>query len=373
MSRRAAAILTLAACSSPASPAALESPTASLRAPLVVAESGPAGGRLVAIDESGDRLFDVVRSPGANVRDSNPAISPDGQWLVFASSRGRSPAETALWLAPLGAQVEPTQITTPPGAAVDTHPAWMRDGSAIVFASTRAGTFDLWRAPFEVVAGRPRIGELVRLTTAEDQEVTPSVGAEGQIAYAAVRVQAASAGQEPEARARLEVWRPDGPSGSISALTEGPGDGSPSYSPDGKQLAFTRPKVHERGVDAELWVMPAAGGAARPLLELAGTDEHGPVWSRDGRYLFATSLWRGADGRPKISLVIFFEVGASRPVARVLIDRVGAVNRITPAVASRPLRDELLRAAPPYVETLREVMRKALERRPAGELLEPQK
>ncbi len=366
MSRTAAAILTLAACSAPAAP---ENPAATLRAPLVVAESGPSGGRLVALDESGDRLFDVVRSPGANVRDSNPAISPDGQWLVFASSRGRAPAETALWLAPLGSAVEPLQITDPKGPAVDTHPTWLRDGSGIVFSSTRAGTFDLWRAPFEVVAGTPRIGELVRLTSAEDQEVTPSVGPEGQIAYAAVRVQAAKAGGEPEARARIEVWRPDG---TITALTEGPGDGSPAYSPDGKEIAFTRPKVRERGVDAELWAMPAAGGPARPLLELPGTDEHGPVWSRDGRFLFATSLWRGADGRPKISLVIFFEVGATPPVARVLIDRVGAVNRITPALSREPLRAEVLRAAPPYVETLREIMRNALERRPASDLVSPQ-
>lgn len=348
----------------------MESPAASLRAPLVVAESGPAGGRLVAIDESGDRLFDVVRSPGANVRDSNPAISPDGQWLVFASSRGRAPTETALWLAPLGAQVEPSQITHPQGAAVDTHPAWSRDGSGIVFASTRAGTFDLWRAPFEVVAGTPRVGELVRLTTAEDQEVTPSVGADGQIAYAAVRVEGGGAGREPQARARIEVRRPDG---TITALTEGPGDGSPSYSPDGRELAFTRPQVRERGVDADLWIMPSTGGPARPLLELAGTDEHGPVWSRDGRFVFATSLWRGADGRPKISLVIFFEVGTRQPVARVLIDRVGAVNRITPAVASRPLQADALRDAPRYIDTLREVMRAALERRPADELLAPPK
>lgn len=367
MSRRAAVLLTLAACSSPAAP---ESPAAALRAPLVVAESGPSGGRLVALDESGDRLFEVVRSPGANVRDSNPAISPDGQWLVFASSRGRAPAETSLWLAPLGAAVEPIQITDPQGPAVDTHPAWLRDGSGIVFASTRAGTFDLWRAPFEVVAGAPRIGELVRLTSAEDQEVTPSVGAHGEIAYAAVRVQPAQAGKEPEALARIEVWRPDG---AITALTEGPGDGSPAYSPDGTQLAFTRPKVRERGVDAELWLMPAAGGPARQVLELAGTDEHGPVWSRDGRFLFATSLWRGADGRPKISLVIFFELGLEQPVARVLVDRVGAVNRITPALSREPLRAEVLRAAPPYVDTLREIMRTALDRRPASDLLQPPK
>jgi Tol biopolymer transport system component len=359
--RAAGVVVSVAACSAST---ALEAPKVEQRIPLVVAESGPTGGRLVAIDETGDRLFDVVAAPGAAVRDSNPAISPDGRWLVFASSRGRDPKDTALWLAPLGMRSEPMALTTPPGAAVDTHPAWTRDGSAIVFSSTRSGTFDLWRLRFELAGGAPRVTEPERLTTAPGQELTPSVAPDGTIAYAAVTLvegapePRSAKAAEPEARARLEALRPDG---TIAALTEGPADGSPSYSPDGQSLAFTRPAVRARGVDADLWVMPAKGGAAKVLLDVPGTDEHGPVWSRDGRFVLATSLWRGADGRPKISLVIFAELGGERPLARVLVDRLGAVNRITPAVSGEPLRDTVLRQRPGYLDTLRDIMRKALE------------
>jgi Tol biopolymer transport system component len=373
-------------CSSPGGSGPAAKPEPRTRAPIVVTERGPTlDVRLVAIDETGDRLFSVIALSNTVIRDTNPAISPDGQWIVFASSRGRSIEETSLWLAPLGIEVEPIQITS--GSWVDTHPTWMRDGSAIVFASTRAGSFDLWRISFAVSAGRPRMGEPQPLTHAADQELTPSVAPDGSIAYAALRVLAKAddaataekegaakgaakagaetAGAETDARSRIEVLRPDG---TITAMTEGPGDSSPSYSPDGRELAWTRPEVRDRGIDSDLWVMPSAGGPGRKLIDLPPTDESGPVWSRDGRYLFATSLLRGADGRPLFSSVIFFEVGLAAPVARVLVDRVGAVIRLTPTISDLPLRDEVLRQRPVYLEMLREVVREAIERsqRPAA-------
>ncbi|MGN6106654.1 MAG: hypothetical protein ACTHU0_16225, partial [Kofleriaceae bacterium] len=48
---------------------------------IVAAERGPRGARLVAIDEHGDRSFELlvpVRAAEGIVRDTNPAISPDG-------------------------------------------------------------------------------------------------------------------------------------------------------------------------------------------------------------------------------------------------------------------------------------------------------
>lgn len=365
-SGRAAGLLALAAllaCSTPSSPSgAVDKPRAQTRAPIVVTERGPGGGRLVAIDETGDRLFEVVTMPEQLIRDTNPAISPDGKWIVFASSRGRQKLEeTSLWLAPLGVEVAPQQITS--GSSADTHPAWARDGSAIIFASTRGGSFDLWKVSFEVSAGAPRIGAPVQLTTAADQEITPTVSPDGRIAYASLSV-VEKPGEPAEARSRILVIGLDGQS---APLTEGPADGSPSFSPDGKELAFTRPELRQHGVDADLWVMPSAGGAAQKLADIAGTDENGPVWSRDGRFLFSTSLVRGGDGRPVFSSVIFVERAAAKPEPRILIDRLGAVARLTPTLADLPLRDAVLRQRPRYLDTLRDVLREAIEKAPPFE------
>jgi Tol biopolymer transport system component len=353
------------ACSTPSSPRSsgeVEKPNPQTRAPIVLTERSPStGGRLVAIDETGDRLFEVVQVPTAVTRDTNPAISPDGKWIVFASSRGRAIEDSSLWLAPLGVEVEPQQITS--GAGVDTHPTWTRDGGAIVFASNRSGSFDLWRLSFDVVAGAPRLGPPEQLTTAKDQELTPSVAPDGRIAYAALRLVPAAAGAAAEAQSRIEVREPDG---AIAALTEGPGDSAPAFSPDGQQLAWTRPEARTAAVDADLWLMPSHGGAGKKVIDLPATDEAGPVWSRDGAYLFATSLVRGGDGRPFFSSVIFVELAAAPRVARVLIDRVGAVTRLTPTLSEVPLRDAILRQRPEYRDTLRDVIRQALERAPAA-------
>ena len=72
------------------------------RIAIVAAERAAEGARLVSIDEHGDRQFELVQPAAARVRDTHPAVSPDGQWIVFASTRERPPDETSLWIAAVG-------------------------------------------------------------------------------------------------------------------------------------------------------------------------------------------------------------------------------------------------------------------------------
>jgi TolB protein len=57
-------------------------------------------------------------------------------------------------------------------------------------------------------------------------------------------------------------------------------DLTPSWSPDGRQIAFAREIHHER---QNLWVVPAAGGAARSLTRASQFGQYYPRWSPDGR------------------------------------------------------------------------------------------
>jgi Tol biopolymer transport system component len=319
------------------------------RIAIVASERGPNGARLVAIDEHGDRRFELVAPVTAGiVRDVNPAISPDGRWIVFASTRGRTLDRTSLWLARLGVETEPVRIAG--GAWIDSHPAWTRDGRAIVFASTRdGGDFDLWRLP--IAAGRAG-GPPQQLTSAPAHEVTPAVGADGAIVYAAVTPKGGL-----EVESRLEERAADG---TIRALTAGPADASPAISPDGAAIAFARPAVHDGVPHSELWRVARGGGEAAVLVGLPLTDESGPVWSPDGRFVFATSVLRGAGGRPLFSSVVHVDLQEVPAKVRILRDRAGAIARFTPAVVAAHLDAPALRGDPEYLPELARIMARAI-------------
>lgn len=343
------AAVAVAACSS--RPAAKQPAAADDRVPIVAAERGPQGTRIVALDESGDRQFDLLEESDGTARDTHPAISPDGAWLVFASSRGRPLDETSLWIAPLAARAVPRRLTD--GVGIESHPVWSHDGTSVVFASTReGGDFDLYR--MRVESGQA-MGAPDALTSGAGHEVTPAVGRDGSIVYASV-----SPKGEAQIESHLEARAPDG---AITRVTEGPADTTPALSPDERTLVFARPIVHAAGPDAELWSMPREGGAttATPLIELPLTDESGPVWSPDGRYLFATSLLRGAQGNALFSSVIVIDLRAKPRKARLLQDRIGAIARLTPAIARTVTLDAAALAADPeYLPELARIMAAAM-------------
>jgi len=325
-------------------------PAPSERIAIVASERGPSGTRLVAIDEHGDRQFVLIAPAVGVVRDSHPAVSPDRAWIVFASSRGRALDQTSLWIAPLGVEAVPVALTT--GPAIDSHPTWTPDGTAIVFASTRdGGDFDLWRLP---LANGTAAGEPAQLTTGAGHEVTPTAASDGAVIYAAVTPTG-----ERTVESRLEERRVDG---TIHALTGGPADASPALSPDGATLAFARPVLHDGVPTSELWRMARGSELATPIFAtpLPVTEESGPVWSRDGRYLFATSVMRG-DAGVVFSSVIHVDLREAVPRARMLRDHAGAIARLTPAIVAPVLDAAALQADPEYLPELARILADAIE------------
>ncbi len=259
--------------------------------------------------------------------------------MVFASTRDRGGDETSLWIARLGVEVVPIRLTTTPG--IDTHPTWTRDGSAIVFASTRdGGDFDLWRLP---IGGTPE-----QLTTGDGHEVNPTVARDGTIIYAAV--------ESKTGAAHLEQRAPDG---TITKLTPGPDEREPALSPDGTTIAFTSHVDRGTRKDAELWLLPLGTREAKQLVDLPPTDESGAVWSRDGRFVFATSVLPGAD-RPLFASVIFFDRAEATPHVRLLRDSAGALVRVNPAIATSTLDVTALHKDPEYLPELANIMAKAI-------------
>ncbi|HEY4241499.1 MAG TPA: hypothetical protein VGM88_16875 [Kofleriaceae bacterium] len=309
------------------------------RVAIVVAEGVGSGFRLVAIDEHGDRRFALIASGD---HDTEPAISPDGKWIAFARRTGE---HKQLFVAPLGAEQAARPLTD--AIALDASPAWTADGRTVVFASTRGGSFDLWRV--STAGGAPE-----QLTFDAGHEVAPSVASDGTIYYTSVQQVSADSA---ETRSWIAVRLPDG---KTHRVTEGPADASPAISPDGRLLAFVRRTGDAPDHELVTLALGVAGAEPLPLVRLPLTDESGPVWSRDGRFVLATSILRGDDGRPVFSSVI--AIDRAERVARILEDRAGAAPRLSPAIAPVMLDAAALHADPEYLPELMRIVHRAIEK-----------
>ena len=311
--------------------------SAPTRIAIVASEIGASGARLVVLDEHGDREAELLRAPSGMVRDSNPAISPDGQWVVFESNRGGEP-ELHLWLARLEPEATPIELTE------GVHPTWTPDGRAIVYSAHG----DLYQIGTHG-------GAAEQLTSTPVIEDTPSVTKSGAIIYAA-----STAGES-----HLEERAPDG---TITKLTQGPADTTPAVSPDGTLIAFSRPVQHQGTLDGELFVLPRGFPEPLPIVQVPVADEAGPVWSPDGHYLLATSVVRSSTGVMLFSSVIVIDMTQTPHVARILEDRAGPLSRLTPAVAPGTLDVRAITADPEYVPELARIIAASI----AAQKQEPQ-
>lgn len=366
------ALAAMAACSPPP----VGKPEAGpVQARIVVTERGQRGGHLVVLDEDGRRLSDLTNMPPMPTLDDGATWSPDGRWIVFQSSRGRaSLGESSLWVVPA-----PPRPPAPPRRLTESHsidrdPAWTPDGTALIYASipTRGKSFDLWRLEVAEYDGQLVPGARLPLTRTPANELYPNVSPDG-----AVVVYQRATDADGSA-----IWRMSIDGKRQRPLTDGPADLTPRFSPDGKQIAFARgrlihPKVDvlfkdappER-VDTDVFIMPAGGGTAAPLVVEPFADQHRPVWSSDGRWLCATSIYRAMKtGAALLGSVVCAEPAAKKPVFHALHDPAFVETRLSVALAPKSLDGARLRADELYGPALARALRDFLvtdEQKKAG-------
>ena len=80
---------------------------------------------------------------------------------------------------------------------------------------------------------------------------------------------------------RQGIWVMSADGRGQRRLTNRAGDGEPTWSPDGRRIAFRR----DLGESFDLWVVPTAGGTPRRLFGGRTTSELSPDWSPDGRQI----------------------------------------------------------------------------------------
>jgi Tol biopolymer transport system component len=263
-------------------------------------------------EERSEFALFVARADGSGVRQIGeatrghigiPSWSPDGSRIAFSSDVETGPIRSVLYV--MDADGGNLRRLTDGSAAV-VSVVWSPDGSRIAFVSTEnrmntdiyvtnADGTELRRLP-----GSDNALEL-RWSPDERRIAFTQLEASGSMQLVVVN----SDGTEPR---RLETpfrlvgfheWAPDGsrivfigieneienetrsiyvisPDGSnLTRLTHGPSDWTPRWSPDGREIAFTRASEDE----ARIHVMQADGSGERVLVDAWATS---PVWSPDG-------------------------------------------------------------------------------------------
>jgi len=228
----------------------------------------------------------VMDPDGANPRnltnhpdtDTNPAWSPDGKRIAFMSDRdghvnirGRSAYEIYVMDADGGDQ---RNLTNDPNN--DRSPSWSSDGKHIVFSSDRDSDRD---HNIEIYVMDADGENQERLTNNLTEDQYPSWSPDGKrIAFSARR----DGHFENEFGITYEIYVMDADGGNEQRLTENRNnDWYPSWSPDGKQIAFAADRKGDV-VNWDIYVMAANGANQQNLTENRVYDSS-PSWSPDGK------------------------------------------------------------------------------------------
>jgi len=245
---------------------------------------------LVSADGSGNHQF----TRGAK-SESNPAFSPDGAWLAFTSTRG---GKNQVWVISVaGGEAFPV---TAAEAGVGRF-RWSPDGSRIaylmrdpetaaekqrkkekddpIFVDRNFKYAHLYVVPFDPDASEP--GEATRITEGSFHITSFDWSPDGS---RFVFSHQPDPRLDSGARSSDLSTVPDDGSKTVTPLvTLGGTDGNPVYSPDGRWVAFTSSGERPQRVGlADVWVVPASGGAPHRLAETPDRSANILGWSRDG-------------------------------------------------------------------------------------------
>jgi Tol biopolymer transport system component/DNA-binding winged helix-turn-helix (wHTH) protein len=226
----------------------------------------PAGLWLLSV-ETGER-HRLTTTPDEWAGDFNPAFAPDGRSVAFRRLVTRNSFD--LFLLPVGAAMrasgEPRRLTQ--DRQVIDGLAWTADGKDLIFSSGSPGNLGLFRMGASGIAPRrltSQVGEILHLAVAARSN---------RLAFA-------------QSRREMDIYRVkltsrgDEASDSIPLIASSRLERYPSYSPDGKKIAF----VSLRSGNWQLWVAASDGENPVQMTSFQKGEVAFPAWSADGQQI----------------------------------------------------------------------------------------
>ena len=234
---------------------------AALIAALALVPSGDAGAKAAQTVTNGRIAFKSERPPGdPSVDNSDPAFSPDGTKIAFASLEfaGNPCCQSIAVMNPDGSDRHLIVNGNTTLSGVNQEPSWSPDGTQIAFIVHLNGANQIAK----VNADGSGFVPLTSFTSGE--QLHPVWSPDGsKIAYASSR----------RGRFNIYVMNPDGT--NDTQVTFGAAL-DPAWSPDGLKIAY----ADFSGGGSEIFVMDANGVNPVQLTFDDGGNE--PVWSPDG-------------------------------------------------------------------------------------------
>jgi eukaryotic-like serine/threonine-protein kinase len=296
-------------------------------APLVynlIRSNLPRGIRLIGVSSGETRS---VTAPAEPTYHSQPALSPNGRRLAYASCSGgwASCHLEVSELGPDGSEKGSARRVTR-GVIGPRGLAWTRDGASLVYNDQLSGD-RLWRVSIQgdepprqiesagFAANRPAIA------ASRDRLAFNRLGTHWNIyrfeaGRPADAVVASSfndwnphlspdgtrfAFESGRGGAGDEIWLAAADGSNPTQLTHGPGrwQGSPRWSPDGRRIAFD--SYGEDG-QSDIWTIDADGGSLRRLTSSLAAHNL-PTWSHDGRFVYFSSQRAGSEAIWRVPVV----------------------------------------------------------------------
>ncbi len=195
--------------------------------------------------------------------EQQPAVSPDGQWVAYASSARDAVGQDDIWVRRLGgiaapfdardgdleaaadAPGVPLRVTSTPDR--ESHPGWAPDGTRLVYAARRDGVGGVW------VAAVPDL--IVSARSAGER-----TSAEGPVL---VSRRPAAASWSPDGRTLLLADLADLDAGYNGAPLRSTADPPPLYARDGAYRLRTLPAPLPPDTGEHPVAVPDIGGPAR--------------------------------------------------------------------------------------------------------------